>query len=324
MNASSAATVWSYGVGQAVSVMARYIDEHAPIEPKRRRGAAAEQLPYFERLVWAHIVCCLRAEAAICAQRVLAQHRAMAAAAARKGAAKQLERARWDLEHFNRTREERDLLHLKDDDKRKAVEEAEAQLEQAQQECTSQSQHGAGRDVGSAGEAYLALELEGLAERAQDLYERMAAEPAFTAWRAEHALIDPLYDSWLDGSLSEAFRPPEWFADPQTFLKRQVFWGEAWREQIDQGGDVSRLFGAVERRVVDQFQREWEVALVAPAPGMDPRFRHEDDVLVLATCPEETTAVYVLAHDVSGVAAAEAITPVPRDLASVAEALAKV
>lgn len=310
------------GVDQAVSVMARYIDEQAPIKPTtRRRGTAAEQLPHFERLVWAHIVCCLRAEAAICTERALAQHGAMAAADARTGAEKQLEHAQWDLEHFNRTREERSLLHLKDDGKRKAVEEATAQLERSKQECARRSPHRVGCDVGRAGEAYLALELEGIAAHATHLYERLAGEPAFTAWRADYAPIDPLYDLWLDGPLSHSARPPQWFTDPQTFLERQVLWGPEWKAQIEQDRDVSPLLEAVERRVVDQFQRQWDVALVAPAPGADPRFRTEDDVLVVATCPRETTALYVLAHGVSGAAAAEAIATTPRDMAALTTAL---
>ncbi|GAA2417792.1 helix-turn-helix domain-containing protein [Streptomyces mauvecolor] len=308
------------GVGQAAAIMARYIDGHAPLkQAKQRRRKTDEDLPRFERLVWAHIVCCLRAEAAICRQRAAWMHQAMTAAADRRRAQDDLERAEWTA---------RDCDRAKDWE---AVAAAKAQLERAEKACAACCQYAAARDVGTAGEGCLAVDLEQFAQRAQLLYEQLAAEPAFAAWRTEHAPADPLYDCWLDGPLRDAFTPPEQFPDPQKFADMQFLLGrawqdrlaeEAWKERVEQGGAMA-LFSTTEARVVDQFQQHWDIALIAPDPGINARARREDDVLVAAVQAGESGpgTVYLLAENARGFEAAEAIAAAPKTLPSIAAAL---
>ncbi|MEU5417813.1 helix-turn-helix transcriptional regulator [Streptomyces sp. NPDC020667] len=311
------------GVGQAAAVMAQYIDEHVPLrQAKQRRRKADEDLPRVERLVWSHIVCAVRAEAAICRERASWMHQAMTAADDRR-------RAQDHLERVERTA--RDLDRAGDQE---AVAEGKARLARAEKACAAWSQYGAARDVGRAGESTLAVELEEFAQRAQGLYEQLAAEPAFAAWRAEHAPADPLYDCWLDGPLRDACAPPEQFASAQAFADQQFLLGRAWRdratetgwrEQLDQAG-AAALFSTTQGRVVDQFQRSWDIALIAPDPAMDARARREDDVLVAAVQADDSGpgAVYLLAENAHGPEAAEAIAAAPRTLPSVAAALHRV
>ncbi|MEU1824087.1 helix-turn-helix transcriptional regulator [Streptomyces abikoensis] len=308
------------GAGQAAAITAHYIDERAPLQHERqRRRKADNDLPRFERLVWAHLVCCLRAEAAICLERASWMHQAMTLSEGRRRAQDHLERARWA---------ESDLDRAED---REAVAQAKAALARAEKACAAWSQHGAGRNVGKAGEGYLAVELEQLAQRAQGLYEQLAAQPAFAAWRAEHAPEDPLYDCWLDGALRDAFTPPEQFSDCHAFADMQFLLGRARQDRLSEAAWAARLeeegamalFSTVERRVVDQVQQHWDITLIAPDPETDARSRRQDDLLVAAVQAGESGpgSVYLLAENARGPEAVNAIGSAPGTLSSIALAL---
>ncbi|MFG3285253.1 hypothetical protein [Streptomyces sp. NPDC048111] len=99
------------------------------------------------------------------------------------------------------------------------LEAAREEFEQAHQECSDLCWGGVGgvRRIGQAGERYLAVELDALAQRASALYNDLAGTAAFTAWRARHVTADPLYDLWLDGGLSMWHAPPVLYSDEDAF-----------------------------------------------------------------------------------------------------------
>ena len=294
------------GAGQAAAMLARAI-HHGTSRPVGRPSAKTDQAePRADRLVWAHIVCCLRAEEAICRERAARQHRALEAARVRRRARIRVEDAHFLALHGGRAGTVAE------------VDQAKAELEEATERCADLSRNGGVEDVGLSGERYLAAELTRLADRARTLYEELAQEPAFTSWRAHHASADPLYDAWLDGELHGAVAPPLLYPDRHAFYQGHHQHAQPWNERLDHGEDGPVPFGRNERIVYDQLGQEWQITIAGPGALEDPRQSPQPDAVVVATrCPDKSsgpslTPVYVLADSVNARQAAEVITAVPR------------
>ncbi|WP_159400267.1 helix-turn-helix transcriptional regulator [Streptomyces sp. XY431] len=303
------------GASQALTVLARAIDQGTTRRPAAGRRAAKTDpgRPRISRLVWAHIVCCLRAEEALCRDRAALLHEAQTAARQRRRAHDRAE----------------ELARLAAAGHPSAIAEtnrAAANLEQARRRSAALTRHTGPDDVGTAGERYLAAELTELADRARTLYEELALEPAFHTWRAEHAAADPLYDAWLDGPLRTRLEPPVLYPDKHAFYKDHGPLATLWREALDRQEGGAAPFGSDERHVFDQFERRWQVTIAAPTTG-DPRAWPKPEAVVVATrqpdwpLGEPLTPVYVLADDVNADWAAEVIAAMPASLAEVAAGL---
>jgi hypothetical protein len=180
------------------------------------------------------------------------------------------------------------------------VDQAKAELETVSQARAEHSRNGGVDDVGLAGERYLAAELGEFADRARALYEELAAEPAFAAWRADHAAIDPLYDTWLDGELSNLTAPPRLYTDWTALSKEHG----AILEPDEEGG----------RAVTDHCGQPWRIGLATTGPTAAVIAWRDHD-------GPPTGAVYLLAHEVDAVQAAETIASGLASLAAVTAAL---
>ncbi|MEV4560016.1 helix-turn-helix transcriptional regulator [Kitasatospora sp. NPDC049285] len=303
------------GAGQAATALAWAIDTAAASMPKGR-GKKEQDEPRLARTLWAHVACCLRAEEAICRDRVERMHQALAAARRREQAA-------------NRLRDAEALARAGDrpaDDPH--VEQARAELDAATRRCAALSPNGGAADVGQAGERYLAVELAELADRACTLFSELAAEPAFARWRSSHATHDPLYDEWLDGTLDVTLAPPKLYPDKDSFYREHPALAQPWRDQLERGEGGPTPYGSDERRARDHRDREWVITIAAPTTG-DPRAWPKPEAVVVATrCPslptgEPRTPVYVLAANLHATRAADILetAPGPASLASIAAKL---
>ncbi|GAA2840157.1 hypothetical protein GCM10010441_75620 [Kitasatospora paracochleata] len=288
------------GAAQAAAVLAHAIDSGTPRPPVRRpaRSPGTDQ-PRVHRLVWAHIVGCLRAEEAVCRDRIALLHQAQEAARHRRRAHDRAE----------------EIARLADRGHATAVAEtdrAATDLEQARRRSAALTRHTGPDDVGTAGERYLAAELTELADRARTLFEQLALEPAFRAWRTEHAATDPLYDAWLDGPLRTRLAPPRLYPDKHAFYRDHRPLADPWSEALDRQEGGAAPFGSDERSAVDRFDRRWQVTIAAPTTG-DPRAWPKPEAVVVATRNpagwhgEPLTPVYVLADGVDAGWAAEAL-----------------
>ncbi|WP_042435553.1 helix-turn-helix domain-containing protein [Streptacidiphilus anmyonensis] len=301
------------GAGQASARLARQIDA-GTARPGRGRTKAGQGDQRIPRLVWAHIVCCLRAEEMICRERVSWLRHALDLAAARRGARAHVENA----ERMARIRRE----HFGEDAEAGTdLADAQAELETAIQRCCDVSMHTGGESVGMAGERYLAVELTTLADRARHLYEQFAQEPAFKAWCAEHSDLDPLYHAWLDGPLSDFLAPPPLYTaldDLTGFLY-----------QLPKPARGNEPFGPAERTVYDHLDRAWQLVVPAHDPKTNDKAgmaRPRAAVLALATreagTPAVSPAAYVLAHEADRAKALDVIAALPgTDLTGAAAAL---
>ncbi|MFE7529239.1 hypothetical protein ACFU7Y_26480, partial [Kitasatospora sp. NPDC057542] len=281
----------------------------------RRAAKAGADPARVHRLVWAHIACCLRAEEAVCRDRVALLHQAQKAARTRRRA-------------HDRVEETAQLAAAGHQSAIAETDRAAADLDQARRASAALTRHTGPDDVGTAGERYLAAELTELADRARALFEKLALEPAFHTWRNDHTTADPLYDAWLDGPLHTRLAPPRLYPDKHAFYKDHEPLAEPWRQALDRGEGGPAPFGSDERPAFDRLGRRWHITIAAPTAG-DPRAWTKTGAVVTATRHpsgpngEPLTPVYVLAHDVNAGDAAEAITSVqgPASLADIAAAL---
>ncbi|MFF4934566.1 helix-turn-helix domain-containing protein [Streptomyces griseofuscus] len=278
------------GASQGARILARAID-HGTDRPVGRRAARREQNdPRAASLVWAHIVCSLRAEEGICRERITWLRRALDAARLRRRAQIKVE----DAELIARNSQRPGALE--------DVDQAKAELEAVSRACADHSRNGGVEDVGLAGERYLIAELAELADRTRALYDELASEPAFAAWRAEHASTDPLYDAWLDGELRDFPSPPRLYPDWEVLARDHTSPAEP---ETGEGG----------RMVADHCGQQWEVLLVA---GTD-----SDSAAVARRVSGNrvTGPVYLLADHVDSAQARETIASGPASLAAVTTAL---
>ncbi|WP_434600120.1 helix-turn-helix domain-containing protein [Streptomyces sp. A5-4] len=246
-----------YGACQADAVLARAIDDRHDTEerPGRRRARSAPEPARLGTLAWAHVVCCLRAEAALCAERAALLRGALTAAERQSAARARLEAAQ------ERARTAPDRLEEGE------LEAAREELDQAHQRCRDLCWGGVGgvRRIGQAGERYLAIELDQLAQRARALFDELATTPAFTAWRARHASADPLYDLWLDGGLSLWHAPPALYPDTEAFY---AAWehrdlAAARKELLERHPRAS--LASVEGTFPDQTGGQWALSIQVPS-----------------------------------------------------------
>ncbi|MEU6350130.1 helix-turn-helix transcriptional regulator [Streptomyces sp. NPDC047072] len=276
------------GTSQAARILARTIDQRTERPVGRRAERRLPRDPRATRLVWAHIVCCLRAEEGICRERVVRLHRAVEAARLERRAQIKVDDAELIARNSSRPGALAD------------VDQAKAELETVSRERAEHSRNGGGGDVGLAGERYLAAELSEFADRARALYEELAAEPSFTAWRADHAALDPLYDAWLDGELRHVPAPPRLYANWETLAKEQA----VTLEPAGNGG----------RAVTDHCGTPWQISLAVTGPTA---------AVVARRAPDgpHTGTAYLLAHGADAVQAAETIATGPASLSAVTAAL---
>ncbi|MEU3304556.1 hypothetical protein ABZ729_32790 [Streptomyces sp. NPDC006678] len=162
-------------------------DGHVEERSGRLLARSAPEPVRIGTLAWAHVVCCLRAEAALCTERAALLRAALKAADRQSSARDRLK----ELQERART--------APDGIEEAELEAARKELEDAHQQCKDLCWGGV-RRIGHVGERYIAVELDHLAQRAQALFDELADTPAFTAWRARHTAVDPLYDLWLDGT----------------------------------------------------------------------------------------------------------------------------
>ncbi|MGW8330273.1 helix-turn-helix domain-containing protein [Streptomyces sp. NPDC055897] len=283
-----------YGACQAVAVLARVIDERYVEEPPGRLLSRSTPEPArMGTLSWAHVVCCLRAEAALCAERAALLRSALKAA---------------DLQSMARARQENAQEKARTDPDGLAEGELEAareEFEQAHQESSNLCWGGVGgvRRIGQAGERYLAVELDALAQRARALYDNLADTAAFTAWRARHITVDPLYDLWLDGALSLWHAPPVLYSDEEAFYAawehRDLAAARKELLEIRPGASL----GSVEGTFPDQSGGHWAVSIEVPSATASNDDWTEPTAVVTArqrAARDRRTggAVYVLAQDV--------------------------
>ncbi|MFJ3946315.1 helix-turn-helix domain-containing protein [Streptomyces griseoaurantiacus] len=278
------------GASQAARILARAID-HGTDRPAGRRAARREHNdPRASRLVWAHIVCSLRAEEGICRERISWLRRALDAARLRRRAQIRVE----DAELIARNSERPGALA--------DVDQAKAELEAVSRACADHSHNGGAEDVGLAGERYLIAELAELADRARALYDELASEPAFATWRAEHAATDPLYDAWLDGELRDFPSPPRLYPDWEALAKDRTSISES---ETGDGG----------RTVADHFGQQWKIHLVASTDTASAA------VARLISGDQATGPLYLLADHVDTAQATESIASGPASLTAVTMAL---
>lgn len=138
----------------------------------------------------------------------------------------------------------------------------------------------------------LGQQLRQLTESAYQLYARMAALPAFLAWRAT---TDPLYSAWLDGALSATAQPPPVF-DHCTALYAAFPALETQDPAHLRSGLPS---GHLERYVPDRSGHQWALVLSTPAGPDDPRdWLRPPSALIAARAPHHPSATlcYVLAQ----------------------------
>ncbi|CAM5282702.1 helix-turn-helix transcriptional regulator (plasmid) [Streptomyces viridifaciens] len=293
---------------QAAAVLARTID-HGTARATRRRGRKdGTEEPRITRNVWAHIVCCLRAQEAICRDRVARMDQALEAARRRQRAIDRLQEAEM----------------LASSGSGPDIEGAQAELESASRRCAALSRNGGSVDVGLSGERYLAVELGELADRARTLFGRLAEHPSFGAWRSEHAKVDPLYDAWLDGQLAAALVPPRIYPDQGSFFqdRRRLAGPPAEKAKPEEG--TPHLYERDGRRVQDQHGREWRIAITCPTAATASKRKPTADVVAALDLPGEVSGapVYLLAENVDAAEAADVIAAAPNP-ASLADIAAK-
>ncbi|MFB8236310.1 helix-turn-helix domain-containing protein [Kitasatospora purpeofusca] len=298
------------GAGQAATALARAIDTASASAAKGRGKRDPQDEPRLTRNLWAHVVCCLRAEEAICRDRVERMHQALDAARRREQAVNRLQDAELLARVGNRTADDPHVAR------------ARTELDQATRRCAVLSRNGGASGVGLAGERYLAVELGELADRARALFCELAGEPAFGRWRSLYAASDPLYDQWLDGTLDGALAPPTLYPDKDAFYREHPALAEPWRGRLerDEGGPAP--FGSDERRAHDDLGQDWMITIAAPATG-DPRAWPKPEAVVVATrlpSGDPRTPVYVLARGLHADDAAAVLetAPAPASLAALA------
>lgn len=298
------------GASQAARILARSIDNRTDRPTGRRSGKREQTEPRASRLTWAHIVCCLRAEEGICRERIVRLHHALDAARLQRRAQVKVD----DAELLARSSSRPGALA--------DVDQAKADLETVSRARADHSRNGGADDVGLAGERYLAAELGEFADRARALYEELAAEPAFAAWRADHAAIDPLYDAWLDGELRAASAPPRLYTDWSALAKEHNGIAEPGQrhgvpqEALDSTG--------TERIVADHCGQRWHITLIPVSGDTDEDPDPAAAVVAVrhaADTQAEPRPVYLLARNVNCRQAAAAITTGPASLATVTAAL---
>lgn len=282
------------GAGRAARILARAIDRETDRPTGRRSERRQQDDPRAARLTWAYIVCCVRAEEAICRERVTRLHRALDAARVRRRAQIRVE----DAELVARTSGGASIVA--------ELDQAKAALAGAGQACSDQGRNGGGDDVGLSGERYLAAELTELADRARALYQELAREQSFEAWRTSHAPTDPLYDAWLDGDLRDTPVPPRLYAD----------WNALAADHRGLFASGQQQPVGTERLVTDPFGQQWQVVLGA-GPDSDP----DAPAFVTASHVDEagrqTGPVYLLAAEADRARAADAITAGAASLSAV-------
>ncbi|MEV7775905.1 helix-turn-helix transcriptional regulator [Kitasatospora sp. NPDC086791] len=293
---------------QAAAVLARII-HHGTDRAARRRGRkdTAEE-PRVARILWAHVVCCLRAQEAICRDRVARMDQALEAARRRQRAADRLQEAEMLASSGGLS-----------------IEEARADVEKASRRCAALARNGGSTAVGLAGERYLAVELGELADRARALFDRLAEHPSFVAWRSEHATVDPLYDAWLDGQLAAALAPPRLYVDHASLVhdRRLLAGAQAAAAKPGQGG--AQLSERDGRRVRDQHGREWQIAITSPTAATAPKRKQTADIVATLDLRAESSncPVYLLAENVDAAEAADVIAAAPNP-ASLADITARI
>lgn len=278
------------GASQAARILARAID-HGTDRPAGRRAARRKQSdPRASRLAWAHIVCSVRAEEGLCRERLTWLRRALNAARLRRRAQIRVEDAELIARNSQRP------AALAD------VDQAKAELVAVSRDCADHSRNGGVEDVGLAGERYLIAELAELADRTRALYDELASEPAFAGWRADHSVIDPLYDAWLDGELREFPSPPRLYPDWEALAK-------------DRTSPSEPEAGESGRTVADHCGQRWRIHLVASADTASAA------VARLVSGDRAAGPVYLLADHMDTAQATENIGSGPASLAAVTAAL---
>ncbi|MEV6956558.1 helix-turn-helix transcriptional regulator [Streptomyces sp. NPDC051183] len=291
------------GAGRAARILAREIDRAIDREtdqetdrPSGRRSERRQQNdPRAARLTWAYIVCCLRAEEAICRERATRLHRALDAAQQRRRAQIRVE----DAEFIARTSGGPSIVA--------EIDQAKAALTSADQACVDHGRNGGGHDVGLSGERYIAAELTELADRARALYQELAREPAFETWRTSHAPTDPLYDAWLDGDLRDSPAPPRLYAD----------WNALAADHRGLLASGQQQPGGTERLVTDPFGQQWQVVL-GTRPDSNPDATAYVTAAHVAEDGQQTGPVYLLAAETDHARAADAVTTGAASLSAVA------
>lgn len=265
------------GAHQAVHVLKAEIQRAVPIRrPGRLRRSPQSAEQRIGLLAWAHAVCTVRAETAICATAADRLAGADTARAEHERAILLLADAQrtadWFKENGRGAKDGLAELEL--------AREREAKAARRRAALTA---NGRAKDVGTAGERYLALELRQVADTAAELFTEMAAQEEWRQWR-NAAELDPLYAAWLDGDLAAQAAPPQYLPDDEAVDR---YWRTLTGHRADSAPD-----GAALDRVADPQGREWTVtAAQFPSPGNQaagPR------TAVLAACPGSGT--YVLAE----------------------------
>lgn len=119
-----------------------------------------------------------------------------------------------------------------------------------------------------------------LARRSDELFQQMARTPSFAAW---YATVDPLYRSWLGGSLSRATAPPALFPHSTALYRARPELTLGWNpadERLSPDDDLP--LGSLERYVHDATGARWAVILAAPGGVDDARDWPEPSGAVVA------------------------------------------
>lgn len=108
-----------------------------------------------------------------------------------------------------------------------------------------------------------------LAQQSDRLFQQMAQTGAFDDWCAT---VDPLYRSWLGGSLSDSAVPPELFPHRTALYQARPELATGWNpadERLSTGDQLP--LGSLERYVSDATGERWAIILAAPGGVDDPR-----------------------------------------------------
>ncbi|GGP85741.1 hypothetical protein GCM10010278_75210 [Streptomyces melanogenes] len=166
--------------------------------------------------------------------------------------------------------------------------------------CSVHAEHAICRELAvRAPEHQLVHGIKELAHRAEREFRKMAGTPSFASW---YERADPLYRSWIGGTLRGTAQPPALFPDRTALYRARPELATGW--DLDgpaaHGGDGLPL-GSLERYVSDERGDVWAIVLAAPGHVDDPRDWPEPSGAVIAahTGPgQPPTRCYLLADSI--------------------------
>ncbi|WP_331748270.1 hypothetical protein [Streptomyces sp. NBC_00648] len=166
--------------------------------------------------------------------------------------------------------------------------------------CSVHAEHAICRElVARAPQHQLVHGITELAHRAEQEFRKMAGTPSFASW---YERADPLYRSWIGGTLRGTAQPPALFPDRTALYRARPELATGWDldGSAERGGDGLPL-GSLERYVSDERGDVWAIVLAAPGHVDDPRDWPEPSGAVIAahTGPgQPPTRCYLLADSI--------------------------